>query len=286
MFPFAGLSPGVTPGNPFLPSHPLHHVHSAALNVHALQRAAAARALSPSVAAPDADARQNSGAPAPGYQMPFVRGMGGGFALGTRGPPTGDTGLRNQLVQQQQQIQQLQQMQGMQQQMNVGSSLSDGTMTPSSLTGSASQSLGATATPSATPSPSGNNVKQQSGETGGVDRSSSPPAATSPNFTRIYGFFAQLFNPVSVEPIEKGVEELSASSLDCEIVKLLVKNLEANMSNEGFRQQLSQTYREQQVTQQRQMMARSPAPLPTSGLKVNGAEMLWLQGGSGGNTNG
>lgn len=282
MFPFAGLSPGATPGNPFLPSHPLHHVHSAALNVHAMQHAAAARALSPSVAAADADARQTPGVPAPGYQMPFVRGMGGGFALGTRPPQAGDNGLRNQLVQQQHQIQQLQQMQGMQQQMNVGSALSEGTMTPSSLTGSASQSLGATVTRS----PSGNDVQQQSGDTGDRDRASSPTGPTSPNFTRIYGFFAQLFNPLAVEPIEKGVEKLSASSLDCEIVKLLVKNLEANLSNGSFRQQLSQTYREQQVTQQRQMMARSPAPLPASELQANGGEMLWLQADSGRNTTG
>jgi len=40
--------------------------------------------------------------------------------------------------------------------------------------------------------------------------------------------------------------------LDWEIIKLLVRNLEVNVDNRAFRQQLTDTYKQQQITLQQQ----------------------------------
>lgn len=77
-------------------------------------------------------------------------------------------------------------------------------------------------------------------------------AATSPNFTRIYGFFAALFDPTQPSGVTGIVEGSDLSALDWEIIKLLVKNLEVNVDNAAFRQQLAETYRQQQMRLQEQ----------------------------------
>lgn len=77
-------------------------------------------------------------------------------------------------------------------------------------------------------------------------------AATSPNFTKIYGFFAALFDPMSAPSVTKLIRRSDFSALDWEIVKLLVRNLEVNVDSVVFRQQLADTYRQQQMRQQDQ----------------------------------
>lgn len=76
--------------------------------------------------------------------------------------------------------------------------------------------------------------------------------ATSPNFTRIYGFFAALFDPTQPSGVSDLIEGSDLSALDLEIIKLLVRNLEVNVDNVGFRQQLTETYRQQQMRLQGQ----------------------------------
>lgn len=74
--------------------------------------------------------------------------------------------------------------------------------------------------------------------TGGV------PSA-SPNFANIYSFFAKMFDPqVKFDALE-GIREASMSPLDKEVVKLLMSNLELNIANTAFRQQLLDAYRQQ-----------------------------------------
>lgn len=73
------------------------------------------------------------------------------------------------------------------------------------------------------------------------------PSAT-PNFTKIYGFFASLFNPEAEKIVEDVIPSLENSTLDAEIIKLLVKNLEINLNDQGFREQLNRTCRDQQDT--------------------------------------
>lgn len=76
--------------------------------------------------------------------------------------------------------------------------------------------------------------------------------ATSPNFTRIYGFFAALFDPSQAPDVNRIEEGSDLSALDWEIIKLLVRNLEVNVDNVVFRQQLAETYRQQQMRLQEQ----------------------------------
>jgi len=76
--------------------------------------------------------------------------------------------------------------------------------------------------------------------------------ATSPDFTRIYGFFATLFDPMKPLSITNLVDASNLSALDWEIIKLLVRNLEVNVDNRAFRQQLTDTYKQQQITLQQQ----------------------------------
>lgn len=67
-----------------------------------------------------------------------------------------------------------------------------------------------------------------------------------PNFTRIYGFFAMLFDPTKSTSVFSAIRSSEFSALDWEIVKLLVRNLETNVANTAFRQQLAATYEQQQ----------------------------------------
>jgi hypothetical protein len=75
-----------------------------------------------------------------------------------------------------------------------------------------------------------------------------------PNFTRIYGFFATLFNPESTIDAHQVVGTVASSTLDSEIIKLLVRNLEFNLGNDNFRSELTETYRNQQTFQEHQNM--------------------------------
>lgn len=68
---------------------------------------------------------------------------------------------------------------------------------------------------------------------------------SSPNFANIYAFFAKMFDPVGKFDAMKGVGEPGMSPLDKEVIKLLMSNLEINIANTGFRQQLLETYRQQ-----------------------------------------
>lgn len=70
-------------------------------------------------------------------------------------------------------------------------------------------------------------------------------SSSSPNFANIYGFFAKMFDPHSEFDAITGVKEASMSPLDKEVVKLLMSNLEFNIANTAFRQQLLETYRQQ-----------------------------------------
>lgn len=67
----------------------------------------------------------------------------------------------------------------------------------------------------------------------------------SPNFANIYAFFAKMFDPaVEFDAIE-GVRDEGMSPLDKEVIKLLMSNLEFNIANTTFRQQLLDTYQQQ-----------------------------------------
>lgn len=75
---------------------------------------------------------------------------------------------------------------------------------------------------------------------------------SSPNFTRIYGFFAVVFDPAENITIAGALVASDLSALDWEIIKLLVRNLEVNVDSSAFRQQLTETYEQQQFTLQHQ----------------------------------
>lgn len=89
-------------------------------------------------------------------------------------------------------------------------------------------------------------------ETASGNRTSGGNVATSPNFTRIYGFFAMLFDPTKPYSVMNVVQRSELSALDWEIIKLLVRNLEVNVDSVAFRQQLVDTYRQQQMRLQQQ----------------------------------
>ncbi|CDF35838.1 unnamed protein product [Chondrus crispus] len=76
---------------------------------------------------------------------------------------------------------------------------------------------------------------------------------TSPNFTKIYGFFAAIFDPMNAPGAITLLQRPELSALDLEIIKLLVRNLEVNIDSTVFRQQLADTYRQQQLRQQEQL---------------------------------
>jgi hypothetical protein len=63
------------------------------------------------------------------------------------------------------------------------------------------------------------------------------PAANTPDFPRVYAFFASLFDPGA----SCSTELLSA--LDVEVIKLLSANLETNISDPTFRCHLFDSYR-------------------------------------------
>lgn len=108
------------------------------------------------------------------------------------------------------------------------------------------------------------------------------PGPSSPNFNRIYGFFATLFNPLETRKLDDVVGSLESSTLDCEIVKLLVRNLEVNLSTPSFRDQLSQTYRDQQATQQQQFLQAQQANMHDNQqfapMDQNDDSLAWLSG--------
>lgn len=54
-----------------------------------------------------------------------------------------------------------------------------------------------------------------------------------------------MFDPHAKFDAIEGVKEASMSPLDKEVVKLLMSNLEINIANTAFRQQLLDTYRHQ-----------------------------------------
>lgn len=78
----------------------------------------------------------------------------------------------------------------------------------------------------------------------------SSAANNTPNFTRIYGFFASLFNPETPYDVEDIIPAIEKSTLDAEIIKLLLKNLEINLNDSLFREQLTHTCGEQQTAMQ------------------------------------
>lgn len=79
----------------------------------------------------------------------------------------------------------------------------------------------------------------------------------SPNFTRIYGFFATLFDPMKTNSVLNVLRLSDFSPLDWEIIKLLLHNLEANVVSRTFRQQVVDTYTQQRLEQrQLQMQAQ------------------------------
>ena len=82
--------------------------------------------------------------------------------------------------------------------------------------------------------------------------SDSKQVATSPNFTRIYGFFAALFDPNKSNTAIDIAQRSDLSALDWEIIKLLVRNLEVNVESTVFRQQVLETSRQQRGMQQQE----------------------------------
>lgn len=75
---------------------------------------------------------------------------------------------------------------------------------------------------------------------------------TSPNFTRIYGFFAALFDPNKSNTAVNIAQRSDLSALDWEIIKLLVRNLEVNVESTVFRQQVVETSRQRRGMQQQE----------------------------------
>lgn len=93
---------------------------------------------------------------------------------------------------------------------------------------------------------------------------------TTPNFNRIYGFFAALFDPVtsSAPIVSRMVDCSDLNALDQEIIKLLVRNLECNVRNPTFRREVTETYYQQQLTSQQHGHAvglQPPQPPPAAG---------------------
>lgn len=74
---------------------------------------------------------------------------------------------------------------------------------------------------------------------------STPVTQTTPNFAKIYSFFANMFDPQVSFDATAGVRQSGMSPLDKEVIKLLMSNLEFNIANTAFRQQLLETYRQQ-----------------------------------------
>lgn len=92
-----------------------------------------------------------------------------------------------------------------------------------------------------------------------------------------------LFNPLETRKADCAIASLESSTLDCEIVKLLVRNLEVNLSSESFRDQLIQTSRDQQATQQEQLQVHQ-ASLQNNPQFFDASDdsLAWLSGpGSG-----
>ena len=82
-------------------------------------------------------------------------------------------------------------------------------------------------------------------KSGGKAKENRRSNSSSPNFANIYAFFAKMFDPSGDFDAITGVKEASMSPLDKEVVKLLMSNLEYNIANTTFRQQLLETYRQQ-----------------------------------------
>lgn len=83
--------------------------------------------------------------------------------------------------------------------------------------------------------------------------------AASPNFNRIYSFFAALFDPVDNSGVTRPVEAAELNALDREIIKLLVNNLEANVQNRAFREEVRGIFFHQQSLQRFSGAATTPA---------------------------
>eukprot|EP00178_Gracilaria_changii_P012413 TRINITY_DN3511_c0_g1_i1.p1 TRINITY_DN3511_c0_g1~~TRINITY_DN3511_c0_g1_i1.p1 ORF type:complete len:570 (-),score=58.23 TRINITY_DN3511_c0_g1_i1:3990-5699(-) len=75
--------------------------------------------------------------------------------------------------------------------------------------------------------------------------------AMSPDFMRIYAFFATVIDPTEALNIPQVVEHSNLSRLDWEIIKLLVRNLEVNVESGVFQRQLRETCSQRLQNQQR-----------------------------------
>lgn len=67
---------------------------------------------------------------------------------------------------------------------------------------------------------------------------------STPNFAEIYSFFAKIFDPQIQFDCNDSSQYAALTALDREIIKLLVSNLETNISNSNIRCQLIDTYRQ------------------------------------------
>lgn len=83
-----------------------------------------------------------------------------------------------------------------------------------------------------------------------VETATAATPQSCPNFAKIYAFFANLFDPHRTYDSVTGMHAASLTALDKEIIKLLITNLETNISNEGNRKELLETYRTQISSQQ------------------------------------
>eukprot|EP00737_Agarophyton_chilense_P003405 gb/GEZJ01003986.1/.p1 GENE.gb/GEZJ01003986.1/~~gb/GEZJ01003986.1/.p1 ORF type:complete len:568 (+),score=50.22 gb/GEZJ01003986.1/:349-2052(+) len=93
------------------------------------------------------------------------------------------------------------------------------------------------------------NINGTNLESGMVERGES--IAMSPDFMRIYAFFATVIDPTELLSVSHVVEKSDLSRLDWEIVKLLVKNLEVNIESAVFQRQIRETCSQRFRTQQR-----------------------------------
>lgn len=104
-----------------------------------------------------------------------------------------------------------------------------------------------------------------------TNRFGSNANGASPNFTRIYGFFATLFDPMKTSSVLNVLQLSDFSPLDWEIIKLLLHNLEANVVSRTFRQQVVDTYTQQRLEQRQlqmqQLQMQVQHPVQNNGME-------------------
>lgn len=105
----------------------------------------------------------------------------------------------------------------------------------------------------------------------GTNRFGASAYGASPNFTRIYGFFATLFDPMKTSSVLNVLQLSDFSPLDWEIIKLLLHNLEANVVSRTFRQQVVDTYTQQRLEQRQlqmqQLQMQVQHPVQNNGME-------------------